>query len=168
MNNSVVLHSSRFVLLLLFQVLILNHINFLGYINPYPYLLFVLLFPIRENRSLFLILSFLLGLTIDIFSDSGGINAFACIFIAYIRPLILKFTFGNSIEYQNIKIANTNFWQRFTYLGICIIIHHLILFSLLIFDASKAEIILKKTLFSAVFTLFLSVLILALFSKKNK
>ncbi|MCB0436914.1 MAG: rod shape-determining protein MreD, partial [Mangrovimonas sp.] len=61
MNSSIALHISRFVLLVLLQVLILNHINFLGYINPYAYILFILLFPISNNRQLFILLSFVLG-----------------------------------------------------------------------------------------------------------
>ena len=74
MNSLNVNSIIRFFVLIIGQALIFNNINFFGYINPYPYLLFILLFPIHANRSLFIFLSFMLGLFVDIFSDSGGLS----------------------------------------------------------------------------------------------
>jgi len=168
MNNAVSINIARFITLILAQVLVFNNINFLGYINPYIYILFIMLFPIKNNRLLFLSLSFLLGLTVDLFSDSGGVHAAACVTIAYIRPVLLKFSFGMIYEHQTIKFSSTDFGQRLTYYSIIIFIHHLILFSLEIFNSSKIILILKKSLFSSIFTLILCLLITILFSKKPK
>ncbi len=168
MNNEVSSNIARFIVLVLVQVLILNNINFLGYINPYIYILFIILFPIKNNRLLFIFLSFLLGLMIDIFLDSGGVHAAACVTIAYIRPVLLKFSFGMIYEHQTIKFSSTELGQRLTYFSIIIFIHHLILFSLEIFNSSKIILVLKKSLFSSIFTLILCLLITILFSKKNK
>ena len=77
MNNIVAANITRFIILVLIQVLVLININFLGYINPYIYILFIILFPIKNNRLLFIFLSFLLGLTVDLFLDSGGVHAAA-------------------------------------------------------------------------------------------
>ena len=94
MNNAITINIARFIILILLQVLVLNNINFLGYINPYIYILFIILYPIKNNRLLFIFLSFLLGLTVDLFLDSGGVHAAACVTIAYIRPILLKFSFA--------------------------------------------------------------------------
>lgn len=158
----------RFVLLVGLQVGILNYINFLGYINPYVYILFIMLFPIKNNRTLFIFLSFLLGLTIDIFSDSGGIHAAACVSIAYIRPVILKFSFGTVYEYQTIKFDTVEFSSKFIYIIIMTVIHHFILFSLEIFNISKVILTLQKTLFSSIFTIILCIMITIIFSRKTK
>ncbi|MCF6294900.1 MAG: rod shape-determining protein MreD [Flavobacteriaceae bacterium] len=168
MNNIISTNIARFIVLVLVQVLVLNNINFLGYINPYIYILFIILFPIKNNRLLFILLSFLLGLTIDLFLDSGGVNAAACVTIAYIRPVILKFVFGTIYEHQTVKFNNTELGQRLTYFSIITVIHHLILFSLEVFNTTKILLILKKTLFSSIFTIILCVLITILFSRKNK
>ena len=96
MNNLVFINISRFVGLVLLQVIVCNNINFLGYINPNIYVLFILLYPVANNRLLFIFLSFLLGLSVDMFLDSGGTHAAASVTIAYIRPLFLKFSFGAS------------------------------------------------------------------------
>src|SRR5210317_1030582 len=103
MNNALSINIVRFIALVLIQALVLNHINFLSYINPYVYILFIILFPIKNNRLLFIFIAFLLGLTVDLFSDSGGIHAAACVTIAYIRPVVLKFCFGMIYEHQTIK-----------------------------------------------------------------
>ena len=168
MNNVISTNIARFIALILAQVLVFNNINFLGYINPYIYILFIMLFPIKNNRLIFLGLSFLLGLTVDLFSDSGGVHAAACVTIAYIRPVLLKFSFGMIYEHQTIKFSSTEFGQRLTYFAIITFIHHLLLFALEIFNTSKVLLILKKSLFSGIFTIILCLLITVLFSSKRK
>lgn len=148
--------------------MVLNHINFLGYINPYPYILFIILFPVNNNRTLFVLFGFLLGLSVDLFTDSGGIHAASCVTIAYIRPLILKFSFGTVYDYQTIKFNQTEFGSRLGYFAIIIFIHHFILFSLEVFNFSDIILILKKTLFSSIFTIILCFIISILFSPKRK
>jgi hypothetical protein len=109
-----------------------------------------------------------LGLSVDLFSDSGGVHAAASVLIAYIRPVVLKFSFGAIYEHQTIKFGATDFGQRLTYLTILIFIHHLVLFTLEIFNSSKVLLILKKSLFSSIFTLILCLLITILFSRRSR
>jgi len=168
MTNLFSIHTIRFILLLLIQVLVLSHVNFMGYINPYIYILFIILFPLKNNRMLFILLSFLLGLFVDMFLDSGGIHAAAAVTIAFIRPAALKFSFGALYDHQTIKFSSTDFGQRITYISILTIIHHFILFSLDFFNLSKILLILKNTLFSSIFTIILCLLITIIFSGTNK
>ena len=168
MNSQIYINSLRFILLVLLQVLILNHINFLGYINPYAYILFVALFPVKNNRLIVIILSFILGLCIDLFLDTGGIHAAACVFIAYIRPIILKFSFGMVYEHQTIKFSTVEFGSKLTYITVLTVIHHFVLFYLEIFSISKIILVLQKTLFSSIFTILLSIIITIIFSRKTR
>lgn len=168
MNSSITLHISRFILLVLLQVLIFNHVNFIGYINPYVYILFIVLYPISNNRQLFIFLSFLLGLTVDIFSDSGGIHAAACVTIAYARPLFLKFSFGTSYEHQTLRISNSEMGQRISYFTTIILLHHIVLFSLEVFNTYNILLIIKKSLFSGIFTLIMCLILTVLFSRSSK
>ncbi|HLV13785.1 MAG TPA: hypothetical protein VKY41_01295 [Xanthomarina sp.] len=167
MNSIVLTHSFRFVILALLQVLILSHINFLGYINPYLYILFILLFPLKNNRVIFIFLSFLLGLTIDMFLDSGGIHAAASVTIAYIRPAILKLSFGAVYDHQTLKFSNVEFGSKLSYIIILTIIHHLVLFSLEIFNFYKIILILQYTLFSSIFTIILCLLTTVIFNRRK-
>ncbi|WP_296313427.1 rod shape-determining protein MreD [Winogradskyella sp. UBA3174] len=168
MNNVAATHIIRFILLLLVQVLICNNINFLGYVNPYVYIVFILLFPIRDTRLTLLLVSFLLGMLVDMFSDSGGVHAAASVALAYSRPVILKSSFGMLYEHQSIKFSNTDIGNLITYVTLATILHHFILFALEIFNISSVILILKKTLFSTIFTVIVSVLIIILFSRNRK
>ena len=168
MNSIISINILRFFLLVLAQVLIFNHIDFLGYVNPYIYIIFIILFPLNNNRLTLLLASFFIGLTIDTFSDSGGVHAAACVVAAYARPVILKYSFGMLYEHQSIKFGNAEIGSLVGYVSIFTIIHHTVLFSIEIFNTSKILIILQKTLFSSIFTIVLSVLFIMIFSQSRK
>ncbi|MEC7782705.1 rod shape-determining protein MreD [Leeuwenhoekiella palythoae] len=168
MNNSVTQNILRFVFLVLVQIAIFNNINFLGYINPYPYVLFIILFPIGDNKALLLALSFLLGISIDMFCNSGGMHAASCVTIAYLRPWILQSIFGLAYEYNAVKVVKAAFGQRLLYTTILVFSHHLLLFFLESFNFSDIIYILKKTLFSGAFTVLLCIILITLFSVKRR
>ena len=163
MNNIITVHSIRFVILVLGQVILLNNINFLGFINPYTYIIFILLFPIKNNRLIFLTTAFLLGITIDMFMDSGGVHAASSVLLAYARPVILKFSFGTLYKHQTVKFSALEFGSLFNYIAIGVVLHHLVLYSLEVFNISQILLILKKTLSTSIFTIVLSVLLIVLF-----
>lgn len=141
--------------------------NFLGYIIPLPYILFIILYPVNGNRSGLLLASFLLGLTMDLFSNSGGIHATACLVLAYMRPTIFKFSFGVSYEYQTIKLNDVLTPERFSFIMMSVIIHHITLFILEAFQVSFFWDILLRTVLSTVFTIISCIIIIYLI-KPNK
>lgn len=165
-TNLILKISGRFIFLVFIQVFLLNNINLFGYINPYAYLLFIILFPLTGNKTTLIILSFLLGLTIDMFENSGGVHAAASTFVAYLRPFILSYSFGISYEHSNIKLNRESFVEKFVYIGSVILFHHIVLFSLEVFNFEHILLILKSTLFSAIFSFILIYSSVILFSKK--
>lgn len=167
MNSTLLLNISRFILLLAVQIVIFNNMNFLGYIIPLPYILFIILYPVNGNRSGLLLASFLLGLTMDFFSNSGGIHATACLILAYVRPTIFKFSFGISYEYQTIKLNDVLTPERFSFIMMSVVIHHVTLFVLEAFQVSFFWDILLRTLLSTVFTIISCIIIIYLI-KPNK
>jgi len=168
MNSLLSIHTIRVIVLILLQVILFSNINFMGYINPMVYILFIVLFPVKNNRILFLFLSFLLGLILDVFMDSGGINATAALVTAFLRPAVLKFSFGAIYEHQALKFSQIDFGQKLTYIIILTVIHHLIYFLFEIFNISKIILVLQNTLFSCIFTIIFCVLITTIFSNSSK
>jgi len=156
----------RFMLLVLFQVLVLNNIQFLGYINPYLYILFILVLPVQMPRWFLLILAFILGLTIDIFSNTPGMHAFATVFVAFFREGIIKL-FTNIEEGNNPTPSFHTFGVSafVKYVVLIVIIHHTTLFLLEAFSFAHFWIMLTKILLSSLLTIML---ILGIQSIKTK
>lgn len=167
MNSAVLVNIARFVLLLAAQILIFNNLDFLGYINPFPYLLFIILYPVNGNKTGLLVASFFLGLILDMFCNSGGVHAAASLLLAYYRPYIFKFSFGLSYEYQTVKLNDVLTPERFSFLAIAVVLHHFVLFILEVFRVSFLFEIILKTFVSTIFTLIICILIIYLI-KPNK
>ncbi len=168
MNNLIIKNIVLFIGLVLIQVLILNNINLFEYLNPYIYIIFVIFYPLRKEKGSFMFLSFLLGLAIDFFSNSGGINAAATLFIAYIRlPLLSKILNKTDFDFQTFNIRSISFGKSFSFILILTFIHHFILFGLEYFSFNSFETIFIKTLLSTLFTTATIFIVIILFSKKK-
>lgn len=168
MNNLVLSNIISFIGLLLLQVLVFNHINLFGFVNPLIYIAWIFLFPVRKSITLFLILSFLLGISVDLFSDSGGINAAASVFIAFIRLPFLKAILKKSgFDYLLFNLRAIPFSKYLLFISTLTFIHHLIVFSLAYFSFQDYYPILKNTLVTSFFTILIIILGMALFTKKR-
>ena len=150
----------RFFFLVFLQVLILNHINLGGYINPYFYIYFILLLPFDTPRWMLLLMAFLLGLSIDIFTNTIGLNASACVMMAFFRPFVISAISSGpesligdtpSLKSQGIK------WFLY-YSIILVLIHHFALFYLEIFRFSEFFPTFFRSVLSSAFTLGLVIL----------
>jgi rod shape-determining protein MreD len=147
----------RFIFLVFFQVLILNNILFSGYINPYFYVYFILLLPFETPRWLLLSSAFLLGITIDLLSNTPGLNAAATVLMAFMRPFIItsissgtEFMMGTHPSFKNQGLK----WFAY-YSVILVLIHHTTLFFLEIFRFSEFFQTLSRIILSSIFTLLL-------------
>ena len=167
-SNRYFINALRFALLVLVQVLVFNRLNFFGFINPMVYILFLYWYPIKENRAVFISIGFLLGLVIDIFSDTLALHAASTVTIAYLRPTIMRFVFGINYEFQSFKLSNTTRVQQITFLALLIVAHHVIFFTLEIFSLANLLVILKKVIFTGIGTLILCLLFSSLFSVQKE
>ena len=160
MNSTLLANSARFILLLAAQILIFNRIDLFGFVNPFPYILFIILYPVNGNKNGLLVASFFFGVLMDMFWNSGGVHAAACVVLAYYRPAIFKFSFGLSYEYQTVKLNDVLTPERFSFLLIAVVIHHFVLFVLEVFKVSFLWEILVRTLLSTVFTIITCIIII--------
>jgi len=146
-----------FVLYVLVQILILNNVLFFGFVNPYLYILFIINLPSHVTRDVTLLVGFLLGLIIDIFSGTPGFNAFATVLIAYIKPFFQK-AFGPREEHDYFLVPSITTYGAgmfLQYAGYMVLIHHFMFFLIEAGSVSNFGSILIKTLCSAVFTMLL-------------
>ncbi len=171
MNSLILKNIISFILIVSLQVLILNNVLFMGYINPYVYVLFLLKLPFKTKRWLTLILALILGLTIDSFQNSMGLHAFSCILIAYFRSSIIKFLLP---ELKNKNKKSINFSinefgiQRFIiYSTIMVIIHHFSLFFIESFNLEIFNNIIRASI-SSIFSILIIILLQFLFFNTEK
>ncbi|MCF6332929.1 MAG: rod shape-determining protein MreD [Draconibacterium sp.] len=148
-----------FVGLVLVQVLILNHVQFSGFVNPYIYVLFVCLLPLSSPRYVVLLLAFLLGITVDIFSNSLGVHSFATVFVAYLRPFVIRVISNREEDRSDYPGLKQNNWRWFLgYITIMVVIHHTVLFYLEVFTFSNFFETLYRVFLSAIFSIFVIVI----------
>lgn len=166
--NNILQNLVWFSILVLMQVLIFNNINLFGYTNPLIYIVFIFYYPLKKEKGTFLFLSFLLGLSIDLFSNTGGINAAATLFIAFIRlPLLSSILGKTDFDYQLFNIRSISFGKAFSFIMLMTIIHHFIVFSLDYFNLNDYASILSKTIITSLFSILIILIGIILFTKKT-
>ena len=169
MNNDLAKNILRFIGLAIVQVVIMNRIHFLGFINPYIYVLFILLLPFETPKWQLLLSSFSLGLVIDAFSNSYGIHAGAATFMAFCRPSVLS-TLTSRKEYEpgiHPGIRDLGFNWFLSYAAILIFAHHAFLFYMETFRFTEFFSTLFRTVLNSLVTLLLVFITQYLFYRKT-
>ncbi|WP_462264773.1 rod shape-determining protein MreD [Mucilaginibacter sp.] len=160
----------RFVVVVFLQVLLLKNIALYNLTTPYLYILFILLLPFETPNVMLFLLSFLLGITIDMFYNTPGLHAAACTLLALVRVLFIGITvqkdgFDNE---PNPSLSNMGFRWFFTYVLVLTLFHHFALFNLEVFRFSEIQYTLIRFLLSSVFTIFLILITSFLFYRRKE
>ena len=168
--NKTVLQIIRFVVLVLFQVLVINHIRLGGYVHPYVYVIFIMLLPFNTPKWQLLVLGFVEGLTIDFFTGTPGLHAGATTLMAFCRPSIISLISGNQ-KFENIpepKLGPLDGMWFFRYVLSLLFIHHFALFFLESFSFHLIGQVLLRILISVPVSVFLIMMILYIFKSEKK
>lgn len=138
-------HLIWFVALLSFQVLFLDNIHFLNVFFPMIYIYAILRLPSSLSPSIVLIISFLTGLTVDVFSNTPGMHASATTLLGVLRyPVLRLFVLKEDLVNREVSISwlgGTIFWK---YCVILVLIHHTALFLLESFTLLNIQELLIK------------------------
>ncbi|MCD6010321.1 MAG: rod shape-determining protein MreD [Flavipsychrobacter sp.] len=176
--NSTIKNILRFCIILLLQVLILNKITLRWWSEPssfpifipFVYPLFILLLPFEAPVPLLLILGFILGITVDTFMNTAGMHACATILIAYLRTNVLSALLPRNLsEYsgQHPSIRTMGWMPFLVYSGFLILLHHIVFFSIELWNFSNIGFLMLKILASAVTSMLFIIVYLLLFTRQN-
>ncbi|MFT4073736.1 MAG: rod shape-determining protein MreD [Dysgonamonadaceae bacterium] len=147
---------SQFILLVLVQVLILNQISIFGYAVPFLYIYLIIKLPLNMNRSLVLLIAFLLGLCIDAFTNSYGINASATVLAAFARPYIQKLFFNQEDFTDSVPSARSLGSAKFyKYSVLVVLLHHTAIFLIEYLSLTEAFSLALHALLSTILTLII-------------
>ncbi len=168
MLNTILKYTGLFILLLVIQVLLLNNIQFSGFVNPYIYILFILLLPFETPSWLILILSFLTGLMVDITSGTPGLHTSATVFAGFLRPYVLNsISPHEGYEQGDLPGIRTYGLRWFiTYVLIIVSLHHLFLFYVEVFRFEYFFRTLLRVLLSTGFTVLFIVIVQSIFIRR--
>jgi rod shape-determining protein MreD len=157
MNRVLTYNLLRFFALLFVQVVLLKNITIYNLNIPLPYILFIFLLPFKTPNWLLFLLAFTMGLCVDIFSDTLGLNAIACTIIAFFRIFYLSVTVQHDPLETEItpNLSTMHFRWFFFYTLFLTLIHHFFLFFFEVFDVTELLNILVRVLVSTSFTLLL-------------
>ncbi|AEA43874.1 rod shape-determining protein MreD [Fluviicola taffensis DSM 16823] len=168
--NSVVLNSIRFVLFVLFQVLILNNIEPGFGIYPMIYPLFIFMLPFQLGTVPLMLLSFIFGLVIDSFSNTFGLHASSAVIMAFFRPLIFKWLSPRD-GYESVESVNVysmgGRWFLYAY-GTLLLIHNTWFFFIESFKLNEFLWVLLKIGLSVPTSFILSLLVQFIFVSNKK
>lgn len=109
-----------FVGLVLIQVLVLNQMHISGYATPFLYIYFILKINSKVGRNELMLWSFMLGLIVDIFGNTPGMNAAAATCLAFSRSSILRLSTLRSEDeafYPGIKSLGVSSFSRYALLA---------------------------------------------------
>ena len=169
MNKSFLI-GLRFVALVLLQVLVISHIRLGGYVQPYIYLVFIMLLPVHIPDWKLLLWGFALGFCVDMFTGTPGLHAGSTTLMAFCRPAILRIVSGRQkledIIEPNLAQLGGVWFLRYAFC--MVLVHHCALFLLESFSLRLIGQVLMRILISVPVSIFLIMMILYLFKKEKK
>jgi cell shape-determining protein MreD len=157
MINVIFKHTIRYIFFIFLQVLVLNNIQFSGYVNPYLYVFIILMLPFATPIWMVMFISLSAGLLIDMFQDTMGMHAAACVMMGYSRSFILKL-FSPRDGYDSSTEPTLHYlgasWY-FSYSLLLVFIHHFVFFFIEAFSISEIWFTSARLGLSLVFTMVL-------------
>jgi rod shape-determining protein MreD len=161
MINSIIRYGIIFIILILLQVLFFNNIQFSGYVNPYVYVMFILLLPIEFPSWLMLLIAFFTGFAIDTFSGTPGMHSGATVLAGFIRPSVLRIISPREGYEPGASPSMLIYGVRWflLYTSIIVTAHHLILFFFEVFRFTDFFRTLLRAILSSAFTIAFVLLI---------
>jgi len=169
MNSKLILvNTTRWVILLLIQILLLRNLSFYNMATPFTYILFLLLLPFGIPNIVLYLVAFFTGLTLDAFYDTLGVHTTACITLVFVRILFISVTVSrDGFDEPEPTLGNMGFKWFLLYALFCTFSHHLVLFLLETFRLTELSYTLLRCLMSGMFTLFTVVLVEFIFYNRK-
>jgi rod shape-determining protein MreD len=158
----------HFVFFVLLQIWVFNNLLLFMIVEPFLYFFVIVKLPTQMTRSRIILISFLLGLTIDVFSNTPGMHAAACTLIGFLRnPLIGAYVDKETLEEAtpSYHAFGTGAFMRYTVT--LVIIHHVVLFlleSISLFDPA----FLLLRIFASVILTTLCIFVAEAFNVRRK
>jgi rod shape-determining protein MreD len=160
----------RFAVIILLQLFVVNNIELSSMVNPYIYVVFVLLLPLNTKPWHTVLIAFLTGAVMDAFSSTPGLHIAATNLMGFLRIHYLKAVTTKEDQQGNIipSISQKGIVWFVLYGFIMIFIHHLFLFYLEIYSLREFFATLLRVFLSTLVSLLLIIIGQLLFYNVRK
>lgn len=123
--------TSLFVVLLLAQVLVFNHVWLLGYATVFVFVYFVIQFPRNYPRWASLLWAFFFGLCVDLFANTAGMTSAALTLTAFVQPPLLElFVPRDAPETMKTSVSTLGYGRFLALSSILVLLFCLLFFTL--------------------------------------
>ena len=109
MNRREIAYIFFFIFLVLLQATVLNDIALFGYATPLLYICLILKLPSLMKTNWVMTVAFFMGLAVDIFSNTPGMNAFAATTMAFMRKSVMTLVLPRSDDAVSVIPSMTTF-----------------------------------------------------------
>lgn len=121
-----------FLVMVILQVFLFSRVGISVYVNPLVYVAFIVLLPMEIAGALLLLVALLMGVSMDFFMGTAGINTIATLFVAFCRPAVLNLMIGKD-EIMAGGVPNVNLLgikKFFRYATVMVVMHSSVFFLL--------------------------------------
>lgn len=156
--------------LIMAQVMILKDLELFQVAFCLPYMMLILLLPFNFNRVAALVVAFLIGLFVDMFYDTPGIHAAACVLIAFIRPFWLDVTLSGSSSDTNTQLGLKSLGLQWflTFALPLTFVHHFALFFIEAGGLSLFWLTIQKVFYSTLYSFLCMIIFQYIFSSNSR
>ncbi|MDE5773134.1 MAG: rod shape-determining protein MreD [Muribaculaceae bacterium] len=169
MIKTVLSYFLMFVLLILVQVLVFNHIALFSIAIAFIFIYFIISLPLSLSTNLLLLLSFATGFIVDVFSDTPGVNSLSCTILAILkRPVFYAYVpRDDKTKVMNPTIMTIGWAAYSKYLFTMCAIYSLLVFSIEYFSFADVKDILIMSLGATLFTFIVNLALGCIFDRKG-
>lgn len=152
MSKSIFNLTILFFVLLLAQVVICNNICLFNVAVPIVFIYFIIRLPLTLNINIVLTISFLMGLIIDMFSDTQGMHALSCTILAFTRKNILRLYIPREEEIADgeVSIKSVGFIPYFKFLLTIVLTYCFLIFTIEAFSFFNIMRLISQIIFSTI------------------
>ena len=155
-----IIRAVKMLVLVAVQAFLLNNMNLFGCATPYLYIYLILCMEVDESPNKAMLWAFAMGLLVDIFSDTPGINAASSVMLAFVRPVVLRlYVSRESLEHGSPSLRTTGVGAFIKYAATATLLHHTLLVLLCYFDMGDPAGLVLRIAASSAFTLALILMI---------
>lgn len=143
-----------FAVLVPAQAMIFNNLILFNVALPLVFIYLIISLPVTLSTNWAVTIGFITGLTVDIFSDTPGVNALACTTLAFIHKPVyhLYMSYDEDLSGMCPSISTMGPPAYFKYMLTMVFIYCLLAFTIEAFQFFNLRLLLLRTIFSTIFT----------------